>query len=185
MNPPRRQQGGMVLLLSLVYVLMLALIAGMVAQSGTLQSHMAGNDQYREAASQTAQAIAVELASHLENFSLEAAVGHVRCGPGATDPGCDSADLLGPGPDSADSLYAMVYSVTRREPPLWENVSPRGAPRGAAGVDVGVFEIDVRVEGRGARPGRARMIQGVAVPASGGDGSVYRVYWREPGVDPL
>ena len=206
----------MVLLLSLLYVLMLALIAAMVAQSGTLQLHMAGNDQYREEAGQAAQAVAVELARHPENFSLAAAVGHIRCGPGATDLGCDSADLQGPGSVSPDSLYAIEYSVTRREPPLWENASPRGAPRGAPGVDMAVFEIDVRIEGRGARPGRARVIQGVAVPdavesagispggagevavpaagesgddpvesSPGRDGGLYRVYWREPGVDPL
>jgi hypothetical protein len=191
------QQEGIVLLLALVFVLLLALIAGMIVQSGTLQLHMAGNDQYREEASQTAQAIAAEISLHPENFSLAATVGHVRCAPGATDPDCASTDLQGLGSGSVASGYEIDYRVTRREPLLWEDTSPRGAPPGAPGVDVGIFEIDVRVEGVGSMPGRARVIQGVAVPVSGesgadpvespsgGEGNLYRVYWREPGVDPL
>jgi len=187
----------MVLLLALVFVLLLALIAGMIVQSGTLQLHMAGNDQYREEASQTAQAIAAELSLHPENFSLTAAVGLVRCAPGMTDPDCASRDLQGPDSGSVGSGYEIDYRVTRREPLLWEDTAPRGAPPGAPGVDVGIFEIDVRVEGVGSMPGRARVIQGVAVPAvgepgaesvessSGGEGMLYRVYWCEPGVDPL
>lgn len=186
MNQVVWQQGGMVLLVCLVFVLLLALVAGMVVQSGTLQLHMAGNDQFQEDAVQTARAIAVELSQHPENFSLASAVGHVRCAPGAPDPGCDSRDLQGPGTNGADGEYSIAYSVTRREPLLWENATLRGAPSDAPGFDVGVFEIGVRVEGRGAKPGRAHVVEGVAVSAAGDSaGTLYRVYWREPGVDPL
>jgi len=172
------------LLLALVFVLLLGLIVGMVVQSGALQLHMAGNDQEREAANQVVRAIAAELVLYPENFSLTAAVGYTRCAPGAEAPDCDSRDLVGPALADAADGYRLDYRITRREPSLWSAPAPRGELAEASGVDVAIFEIDVRVEGEGAKPGRARAIQGVAVAVSG-DWRVYPVFWREPGVDPV
>jgi len=178
------QQEGMVLLLALVFVLMLALVVGVVVRSGTLQLHMAANDQQREEASHVAQDIAAELVTHPENFSLAAAVGYTRCAPGGAGPGCDNRDLVGPAAGSAGSGYQVDYRVTRRAPLLWNAPAPRGGGTELTGGDVAIFEIDVRVEGLGAKPGRARAIQGVAVVVSG-EWRVYPVSWREQGVDPV
>jgi len=53
----RRRNRGAVLLLAMVFMLMLAVIAGSVMQTGVLEFHMAGNDQFQEEAFQRAQAI--------------------------------------------------------------------------------------------------------------------------------
>ncbi len=58
--------------------------------------------------------------------------------------------------------------------------------------DVAIFEVEVQVEGRHSRRGAAHVVQGIArlmdEPGEGGVGttvSLYPVYWREPGPDPL
>lgn len=193
---------GSVLLLALVFVLMLSLIAASVVQTATLQLHMAGNDQLREEAGQLARAIAAELSSYSENFLLASDTGHTNCAP--ADPGadCDSRSLRLPLSARAATSYDLDYRVVRAAPLRRERYPLPGvaeATTGAAFATVAVFEVEVRVDGRHRRRGSAHVVQGVALrlpegAVTEGDtdsttveagATPYRIYWREPGPDPL
>jgi hypothetical protein len=192
-----------VLLLALVFVLMLTLVAASVVQTAALELRMAGNDQFREEAGQVAKAIVAELSLNPGNFSLASPVGHSNCAAAGAAPGCDSRTLQVPGAAQVASGYALDFRVTRTAPSRWEDYPVPGLPGGAAQaepLDVALFEVEVRVDGRRDRRGAAHVVQGVAVqipaspvaepgeewrPAAVSEAKLYRVYWREPGLDPL
>ena len=190
---------GSVLLLALVFVLMLTLIATSVVQTATLELHMAGNDQFREEASQVAKAIAAEISLNPENFSLMSPVGHSNCAPAGEAPDCDLRSLQVPGSAQSIGGYDLDYRVTRVAPLSLEDYPVPGVQqtRGEGEpLNVARFEIEVRVDGRHNRRGAAHVVQGVAVRIPGSSegeglttgvdtGDLYRVYWREPGLDPL
>lgn len=199
-------QQGSVLLLALVFVLMLSLIAASVVQTATLELRMAGNHQFREEANQIAKAIAAELALNPGNFSLASLVGQSKCAHTNAAPDCDLRSLQLPPSAQAVSGYDLDFRVTRTAPLLWQNY-PIHVPVEKLNEDepfhAALFEISVRVDGRHNRRGVAHVIEGVAVrasdkPGAGNEGEganellpeldgndLYRVYWREPGSDPL
>ncbi|SDS12701.1 type IV pilus assembly protein PilX [Pseudomonas asplenii] len=76
-------QGGMALLVSLVFLLLLTLIGISSMQSATLQEKMAGSVTLRNTSFQTAEAALRmgENAVQQSNYSLAACVGAVRCAP--------------------------------------------------------------------------------------------------------
>lgn len=191
-------QRGMVLILSLVFVLLLALVAGTVVHTATLQLQMAGNEGFREEANQLAQALALELLEAPGNFSLAGFVGHTNCASGSQDESCDSRELEPPPSVLSSSGYDIDYRITRQAPLVWKNLAVPGGEPAVPALDVAIFEIEVRLEARGSRRGRAHVIQGVAAPVPvavpegeedanpvAETGQLYRIYWREPGVDPL
>lgn len=183
-----RRQEGTVLILALVFVLMLALLAGMVMRTGVLQIRMAGNDQFQEEARQLAYAITAVLPMHPDNFSLDVEMGHTACAPGSESPDCDSTDLQGPGEALVIDSYEVDYRVTRLDPLLWQAELVAGSAddeNGGPAEDIAVFEVDVRVDGGANRLGSAHVIQGMVVVPPVAPGKLYRSYWREPGVDPL
>lgn len=186
---------GSVLLLALLFVLMLSLVAASVVQTATLQLHMAGNEQFRAQAGQLAKALAGELSLYPENFELASDIGHTNCVPADPDPDCDSRGLRLPDSAAMAAGFDLDYRITRVAPLRREAYPLPGWPEDATETalpDVAIFEVEVRVDGRHSRRGAAHVVQGVARPldASGegaGDpgNSLYRVYWREPGPDPL
>lgn len=196
-----RRPRGSVLLLALVFVLMLSLVAASVVQTATLQLHMAGNDQGREEARQLAMAIAAELSSHRENFALEWDIGHTNCIPADPSEECDSRSLRLPLTAQAATGYDLDFRVTRAAPQRREGYRwpDTVATRAATLVAVATFEVEVRVDGKHKRRGNAHVVQGVALRIPGGavregdtdsraaeeGGTPYRIYWREPGPDPL
>ncbi|WP_419736956.1 pilus assembly PilX family protein [Pseudomonas sp. COR18] len=79
----RRQQGGMALLVSLVFLLLLTLIGISSMQSATLQEKMAGSVTLRNTSFQTAEAVLRmgENAVQQSNYSLAVCTTVVRCAP--------------------------------------------------------------------------------------------------------
>ena len=77
----RNKNHGTVLIVTLVFTLMLAIISMTAMQTALLQLRMAGNDQFLEEAFHIAEAIADELSQSPENFFLGTEVGHSNCPP--------------------------------------------------------------------------------------------------------
>jgi hypothetical protein len=163
---PGASDRGAVLLLSLVFILMLALIAGMVIQAAILQLHMAGNDRFLEEAIHKAQAIATELSLAPKNFSLEGGIGQINCPADAQALNCDLRTLKVPRSAQASQGVEVDYQVTRVEPLMWESFPIRESQENASSsTSFGAesFEINVRIDGRESRLGKANIVQGIAV----------------------
>jgi len=167
----RLGNSGAVLLLAMVFMLMLAVVAATVMQTGILEFHMAGNDQFQEEAFQRAQAVASELSRDPNNFIMASGVGYTWCIARDTSPDCDRHDLDAPLSGNVSPGVALTYRVVRRGPLLLRGFPVREGERRASGAglfDAAIFEVDVRVAGSDRRLGTARVAQGIAVrvPAS-------------------
>lgn len=154
------------MLLTLVFMLMMAMIAALVMQTAGLQLHMAGNDQFLEEAFHKVQAISTELSTNVRNFSLEGGIGHTSCVAGAQLTHCDSGELQVPVSAVVDAGITLNYQVTRQEPLLSRGFALREAQDTASSsrsFDAAMFEISVRIDGSQKRLGSAHMVQGIAV----------------------
>ena len=157
---------GAVLMLTMVFMLMLAMLAGTVIRSGVLEFHMAGNDQFQEEAFQRAQAVATELSRDPNNFVLAVAVGYAICSAADEDPACDGTGLGAPVSAVVPEGVELAYRVTRQSPLLLEGFPVRESQGNASGsgrFDAAIFEVSVQVDGSGQRLGTARVVQGVAL----------------------
>lgn len=156
------RQRGAVLLVSMIFLLLLAIIAGTVTQTSILEFFMAGNEQFREEAFQKAQAVVNEISGDLDNFPVVGSVGHTVCPLGCnTSPFPSTLNT----PDVNDE-YVTTYQVVRRGPLILESLPFRQSESSASSspnFDAAVFEIDVDVDGSATRLGAARLIQGMAV----------------------
>ena len=162
----RSRTRGAVLLLAMIFLLLLAMIAGTVMQTSTMEFRMAGNEQFREEAFQKAQAVASSLSEDTANFPVAGAVGYTVCKNGDTDPDCDVSIL------TADPVVAAVptgvdvdYRVERQGPLVLENLPFRQSQQNVSSTlsfHAAMFEARVVVDGNSARLGRAEVAQGVA-----------------------
>jgi hypothetical protein len=164
LHSPRNR--GAVLLLAMVFMLMLAVIAGSVMQAGVLEFHMAGNDQFQEEAFQRAQAIASELSRDQDNFSLAGGLGYTLCSSEDSDPDCDGNSLGIPLSAVVPEGVELTYRVIRQGPPLLQIFPIREAQSVASGsgiFDAAIFEVSVHLDGSAERLGSAQVVQGMAV----------------------
>ena len=167
----RWTNSGAVLLLAMVFLLLLALVAAGVMQTGILEFHMTGNNQFQEEAFQRAQAVATELSLDPNNFMMVGDVGYTLCMAGDASADCDRHDLDAALSGAVPPGVALAYRVVRRGPLLLPGFPIREGERRASGealFDAAIFEVDVRVAGGERRLGTARVAQGIAVrvPAS-------------------
>lgn len=152
----------------MVFLLLLALIAGTALRVSALEFRMAGNDQFREQALQQALGVARALAVNPAHFPLDLAVGDSLCGEGSA---CARPVLpAAPAGHAAPSGGALDYRITRRGPPLAPVPDfrlPRARVSGASGWQAARFEVQVSIDGTGVGLGSARVVHGVAllVPA--------------------
>jgi hypothetical protein len=158
---------GAVLLLAMFFVLLLAILAASVIQTGVLELRMSGNNQFQEEAQQYAAAIATEISEFPGNFPLDSAVGYEVCAEADSSPGCnqDGHYLAKLQSLSQSEGVAVDYRVTRQGPLLVENFPVRESQGEVSGNSraVAIFEISVHVDGGGSRLGSARVAQGIAV----------------------
>ena len=162
----RPRHRGAVLLLAMVFMLMLAVIAGSVMQTGVLEFHMAGNDQFQEEAFQRAQAIASELSLDSGNFSLAGGVGYTICFLEDNDPECDENSIEAPLSSVLSEGVELTYRVIRQGPRPLQSFPIREAQRVASGsgmFDAAIFEVSVHLDGSAGRLGSAQVVQGIAV----------------------
>ncbi len=157
-----RRQSGAVLLIAMIFLLLLAIIAGTVTQTSILEFFMAGNEQFREEAFQKAQAVVTEISGDIDNFPVVGVVGHTVCPSGCNTSPFPST-LTAP---DVNTEYATTYQVVRRGPLILESLPFRqGESSGSSSpnFDAAVFEIDVNVDGSATRLGTAHVLQGMAV----------------------
>ena len=169
------RQRGAVLLLSMIFLLLLAMVAGTTMHTTTLEVRMAGNNQFREEAFQQAQAVATAIADDEDNFPVTGGVGYTLCGSGDTDADCDATTVdVDAAILAAPGGVDVSYRVERQGPAVIEGVPFRQAQNRASSslaFDAAVFETAVAVDGSSVRLGSAEVAQGVArLVASGTQG---------------
>ena len=140
----RKRQRGAVLLIAMIFLLLLAIIAGTVTQTSILEFLMAGNAQFREEAFQESQAVVTEIASDLGNFPVVGQIGYKLCKTKVGD--CDEkiGDLVANKNTKAD------YTVVRRGPLILESLPFRQSESqgsSSTNFDAVIFEITVAVDG--------------------------------------
>jgi len=158
----KNRQGGVVLLLSMVFMLLLAIVAGTVMQTSILEFFMAGNAQFREEAFQQAQAIVTEISQDIDNFPVTGAVGYDIC-----PSGCDATFSVTPTSLAAvPAASTVTYQSRRRGPLILESLPFRQTEdkvSSGPSFDAAIFEADVEIDGSAVRLGSAQVVQGIAV----------------------
>lgn len=160
--------GGYILLLVMVFLLLLAVIAGASLRISALEFRLAGNDQFREQALQQAQGIARALAVKPAHFSLDLPVGYSRCGRGSA---CAMPTLpASPAGLALPEGVRLDFRITRRGPLLAPAPDFRLPPTQASGAtawQAANFEVQVAIDGTAVGFGSAEVVQGVTllVPA--------------------
>lgn len=163
------RQRGAVLLLAMVFLLLMAIVAGTVMQTSVLEFFMAGNDQFREEAFQQAQAITTEIGDDIDNFPVTGGVGYMVCPPGVSSVDGDTCNANFPAvPDSVATVPHddLVYTVVRQGPLIIESLPFRqreGVASSSPSFDAAIFETDVIIDGSASRLGSANVVQGLAV----------------------
>jgi hypothetical protein len=166
-GPYRAQEqcsGGYILLLVMVFLLMLAVMAGTALRVSALEFRMAGNDQFREQALQQALGVAQALAVNPQHFPLDLGVGDSLCSASST---C-ARPVLPPAP-MAEALpegTVLDYSITRRGPlfaPVPDLRRAEARASGSSGWRTASFEVQVAIDGTALGLGSARVVQGVAL----------------------
>ena len=111
------------MLLAMIFLLLMAMVAGTVMQNSILAFRMAGNDQFREEAFQKAQGIASAISEAQDNFPVSGGVGYIICRDAAATAGC-SADLaaLDANVVSVPAGVTVDYQIERQGPLLLETI---------------------------------------------------------------
>jgi hypothetical protein len=166
---------GTVLLLAMVFLLLLAILAGTLMQTGILELRMAANNQFREQAFQKSQAIASALSQDVDNFLLVGDVGFTLCKNAASGAQCDKSRFI-----TLDSSLEKVpqgvkvnYQVVRMGPLITPGLPMResqGAVSSLLAYDAAVFEVQVELDGGSVNLGSAEVVQGIAVLVASSQG---------------
>ncbi len=159
----RTKSTGAVLLVSMIFLLLLALVAGTVMQTSILEFRMAGNDQFREEAFQQAQATVASVVEDLDNFPVTGDVGYKICLAGSS--GCDSTVLTYDTSVVTDSSLLTV-EVTREGPLIMETFPVRlseSQTSSSVNYDAAIFEVHAEYSGSNQGLGNAEVVEGVAV----------------------
>lgn len=158
------RESGQVLLLTMVFLLLLGLIANTVINTSLLEFRMAGNDRFREQAFQQARGIANALAADIAHFPVTGGIGYTLCQQSAA---CDAPILALPaGAEAVESGVNLQYRIVRQGPLLSRRSPSRQAENDASSaVDfaAALFEIIVEIDGMDAGLGSARVVRGVAI----------------------
>lgn len=153
------------MIISLVFLLLISLIASTAAETNTLQMQMAGNSQLRADAQQRVMAILDAILDDSDNTPIVGNVGYKICDAASTDTSCnqslinlDSSVTNIPGGTSSD------YFVTRTGP------LETGAPvmdefmvSSASAFNMARYEVTASFDGNAVRLGSSRVVQGVTV----------------------
>jgi len=168
MNKPR--SGGAVLILAMIFLLLMALVAGTVMQTSILEFRMAGNDQFREEAFQKAQGIAAAISADQDNFPVSGGVGYIICEDVADTtkyPDCgESLAVLDPDVLSVPSGVTFTYQVQREGPAFLDSLPFRlaqGSTSSSLAYDAAIFEAHVQVDGGSVGLGSAEIVEGLAI----------------------
>ena len=118
MYKARTKQGGVVLIVSLIFLLLLAILATTVSETNLLQLQMAGNDEAKMEVTQRALAIVDAILDDTDNIPVVGNIGYKVCDKNnsATRPAaCDELEIA-VSPLLLDSAAEIKYSVERVGP---------------------------------------------------------------------
>ncbi len=155
---------GAVLLLTMVFLMLLATLGASAMQTSILEFQMAGNAHFREEARQRAQAIASAISDNEENFPVIGAIGFTLCKAANTAPECntDRFITLDSGLEAAHADVGAEYSVVRQGPLLLPSLPFRqlqSSVSSSLAYEVAIFETRVKVGGLAL----VEVVQGIAV----------------------
>jgi type IV pilus assembly protein PilX len=142
-----RRQGGAALVVGLVLLVILTLLAVAGMSTSTTELLMAGNEQFRRTAAQSATA------------GIEEAIAAI-----STVPTSPSADPTEAGRQTVDGSTVDRYDTRTRFVD-----TETGLPQSSADKFVG-FHFEIESDGASARNARDRQVQGVMVVAGAGGG---------------
>ncbi len=118
MGSGQNKQGGVVLIVSLIFLLLLAILATTVSETNLLQLRMARNDEAKMEVTQRALAIVDAILDDTDNIPVVGNIGYKICETDtATIPttGCDEHEITMP-TELLDSLADIDYYVERVGP---------------------------------------------------------------------
>jgi len=174
LNHGKRQQAGVVLVVSLLVLLIMGIIATTVARTNQLQLHMAGNDEARIAAMQQALAVIDGVFARPANFRTDVPAGHRVCHVAAVSEGCDVQSLILDA-DVLPTVGQLEIAVERLAPEAGRMpVLGESHANSTVHYRVAKFEVQVVYDATAEGGGRASLAQGVLVrlpqSASSGEG---------------
>ncbi|MEP5766482.1 MAG: PilX N-terminal domain-containing pilus assembly protein [Halieaceae bacterium] len=165
MNKARNKQGGAVLIVALLFLLLLTLVAATGAETSTMQLQMAGNVQSRVEAQQQVLAVLDAIIDDDDNAPIVGNIGYKICEQGSNDSSCDLQLISLPSAvTTIPSGVSMDYFVTRvgplevDAPPMYEEQASS-----ASAYKMARQEITASFDGDAARLGRSTIVQGVQV----------------------
>ncbi|MFT5709771.1 MAG: type II secretory pathway pseudopilin PulG [Halioglobus sp.] len=166
---------GAVLLLAMVFLLLLAVLAGTSMQASILQVRMASNELFQEEAFQRALAIVDAIGIESDNFPVEGQVGHTLCKTSDSANYCDSQQTVKIDRRVLDFPEGLdvAFEVERMAPLFLQSLPVRRSQQfvsSSLAYDAAVFEIHAKVDGHERGLGTAEAVRGVAllVPSSTG-----------------
>ena len=165
MNVNRSRQQGAALVVSLLFLLLITLIATTGADTSALQLQMAGNEQSRLEAQQRAMAVLDAIFDDSDNTPIVGGIGYKICDAAVIEENCDlSAITLETEVTSLPSGVDVDYFVTRVGP--LEIDAPTMSEQevsSASAYKLARQEITASVDGIEVRQGRSTIVQGVHV----------------------
>lgn len=175
----RFRQCGSILLLTMLFLVLSAIVAQRLMQAAALESRMAANHQFREEARQRVKGAVRSLSAQSELLQLDQPAGQRRCLMGDTRSVCDVADIPNEwlaGVEADTQLRASVVKVSDNATlalPVREAVAEATSVRLST---YALFEVEVISEGgyplvqRGHVIGTSRVVRGLALrqPVAGG-----------------
>lgn len=167
---------GAVLLLAMVFMLLLAVLAGTSMRSSIVQVRMASNEFFHEEAFQGALAIVDSIESELDNFSVRGTVGHTLCKSTDSATYCDSKQTakIDPRVEGFPEGAEVIFEVERMAPLFLQFLPIRQAQQSVSSslaYDSAIFEIHTKVDGSGRGLGVAEAVRGVALLVPNSTGS--------------
>ena len=159
------QQRGAVLIVSLLFLLLLTLIATTASRTSTFELKMAGNEQSRIEATQHALAVIDAIESDSDNTPIVGDIGYKICATGVSGSGCNESIItLASTVTTVPTGSSLSYHVTRKGP--LETDAPtmdEDQASSASAFKVARYEVTATYDGTGAGLGSAQIVQGVLV----------------------
>ena len=159
----KKSQHGAVLIISLVFMLLTAIIAVTATRTSIFEVRMASNEQLREEAFQQTQGVANAITTNTDNFVVAGDIGYKICKTGVT--GCDTAVItLDSGITAVPSGVNLDYHVERQGPLFTTSAFRLSEDESASSsaYSMALFEVNVTYDGSSNALGKAEIAQGVA-----------------------
>jgi len=186
MQPMKRKQRGVILLIALVFLLLTTIIATTVMSTSIQEVKMSANDQFKEEAYQQTYAVINAIAANEGNFSGDETIGYRLCPAevsGTTDAGgtanetCDDTTTMSitSGVIDVPAGVTMNYQVERLAPLVSSLPFRLDESDSSSSSKYGVrfFESTARYDGSDGGLGWTEMSQGIGQRIGTGGSAYY------------